>query len=139
MTNALRHRLFRFLLALLLATGLGAQAAKPAPVDLPEARVAVMDLPEVKAWQDARKATAEIQKEKGEKGAPPTAGILTGRREVGKAVFWAVTLYENPQVAPKKWAVFMVRASDGRVFVEGADGKPVPLEQWRKTAPKPEG
>lgn len=49
------------------------------------------------------------------------------------------TTQADLQVDPMKWAVFMVRSTEGRIFVEGDDGKPMPLDQWRKSAPKPEG
>lgn len=137
MTLAFRHLLSILCITILLGTSLGAHAQKPGPVSLPEARAIVMELPEVKTWQTERQSRVDTQKAMGEKGAPPVAGVLTGRREVGKAAYWAVTLYDNPQLDPKKWAVFLVRATDGRIFVEGNDGKPVALDQWRKTVTKP--
>jgi len=133
----MRHLLSIFTVLLACAISTGAHAQKPGAVDLSAARSIVMELPEVKTWQSERQARVDAQKAQGEKGAPPVAGVLTGRREVGKTVYWAVTLYDNPQVDPKKWAVFMVRATDGRIFVEGDDGKPVSLDKWRKTLEKP--
>jgi hypothetical protein len=95
------------------------------------ARGMVMDLPEVKEWQAAR------QKISDEKKSPtPTGGVLTGRRKVQGREHWAVTFYEDPQTQPKKWNTFLVRDSDGKMFVDVEGGKPQTLEQWRK-APKP--
>ena len=48
---------------------------------------------------------------------------------------WAVTFYEDPQTVAKVWAVFFVRAKDGKIFVQGQDGGTVTLEDWRKTRP----
>lgn len=105
---------------------------KPAAekIGLTEARAIVADLPEVKAWEEKRKAEAA----KAGPGQPP-GGILTSLRPVKGVKHWAVTLYENPQTEARKWAVFMVRARDGKIFVETDQGKLIPLEEWRKTRP----
>lgn len=133
---------FRFVsvLALLIAIGVfhdtpAVAQTKPAAAatekfGMSEARSAVMALPEVKAWEEQRRAEAA----KSEGGQPP-GGILTSQRPVKGVKHWAVTLYNNPQVEAKKWAVFLVRAKDGKIFVEADSGKLITLEDWRKTRP----
>ncbi len=132
---------FRFVsvLAVLFALGMlpntSAMAqTKPAAAaekfGMTEARSAVMALPEVKVWEEQRRAEAA----KAEGGQPP-GGILTSQRRVKGVKHWAVTLYNNPQVEAKKWAVFLVRAKDGKIFVEADSGKVITLEDWRKTRP----
>jgi len=107
------------------------KAEATAEIGMQQARDIVMALPEVQAWQDKRRAEAD----KRDKAAGPAAGILTGQRLVGKAKHWAVTFYENPQTEARRWAVFMVRARDGKVFVEADGGRLKSLEDWRKTRP----
>lgn len=101
-------------------------------VSMDEARALVLELPEVKAWQDERRKAAEADRK-----APATGGILTGSRMPMGKKHWAVTFYTNPATSPEKWATFLVRASDGKLFVEGEDGKPIALERWRKTNVRP--
>lgn len=131
-----RSMLVRALMAGLLLSvlpGVSVHAQdKPAAekVGLTEARAIVADLPEVKAWEEKRKAEAA----KAGPGQPP-GGILTSLRPVKGVKHWAVTLYENPQTEARKWAVFMVRARDGKIFVETDQGKLITLEDWRKTRP----
>lgn len=108
-----------------------AQAAGKA-VSMDEARALVLDLPEVKAWQEERRKAAEADRK-----APATGGILTGSRMPTGKKHWSVTFYTNPATSPEKWATFLVRASDGKLFVESEGGKPIPLEQWRKANGKP--
>lgn len=100
------------------------------PFDLQKSRELVMELPEVKAWQEKRREETARNPD-----APPAGGVLTGQRLVKGTKHWAVTFYENPQTEAKKWAVFFVRASDGKVFVESEPGKLLSLEDWRKTRP----
>jgi len=116
-----------------VAAGPKAGASAPAATDIgmQQARDIVMALPEVQVWQDKRREEAE----KRDKAAGPAAGILTGQRQVGKAKHWAVTFYENPQTEARKWAVFLVRARDGKLFVEADGGRLKSLEDWRKTRP----
>ena len=102
-------------------------------VAMGEARTIVLELPEVKAWQEERRKAAEADPK-----APATGGILTGTRTPQGRKYWSVTFYKNPATQPEKWATFLVRTSDGKVFVEGDGGKPVALEQWRQTSAKPE-
>ena len=102
-----------------------------AGVDMQKARALVLELPEVKAWQDKRADEAA----KRQAGSPPAGGILTGLRQVQGVKHWAVTLYEDPQTSARKFAVFLVRARDGRIFVESDAGKPETLEQWRSRRP----
>lgn len=135
--TAVVHRAMLFLaLAIVLPVpALSQPAAKAAPATaekfgLMESRAAVMALPEVKAWEEKRREQAG----KDTTGAPP-AGILTSRRLVKGAKYWAVSLIENPQSTANKWAVFVVRATDGRIFVESEGGKLISLEDWRKTRP----
>lgn len=99
-------------------------------VDLQQARNLVNDLPEVQVWQEARREEAKQRKD-----GQSTGGMLVSARDVKGVKHWAVTLYQDPQTAPKKWAVFLVRAKDGRVFVEQDGGRMIPLEDWRKTRP----
>jgi len=101
-------------------------------VSMDQARALVLELPEVKAWQEERRKAADADRK-----APATGGILTGSRTPMGKKHWAVTFYTNPATSPEKWATFLVRASDGKLFVEGDDGKPVALEQWRKANVKP--
>jgi hypothetical protein len=101
-------------------------------VAMNEARDLVLALPEVKAWQEERRKTAALDPK-----APPTVGILTGTRSPQGRKHWSVTFYRDPSTQPEKWATFLVRARDGKVFIEGEDGKPIPLEQWRRTLEKP--
>lgn len=101
-------------------------------VSMDEARALVLELPEVKTWQEERRKAADADRK-----APATGGILTGSRMPMGKKHWAVTFYANPATSPEKWATFLVRASDGKLFVEGEGGKPIPLEQWRKVAAKP--
>lgn len=110
-----------------------AQAAPPAAAEkfgLMESRAAVMALPEAKAWEDKRKEQAA----KDRTGTPP-GGVLTSRRMIKGVKHWAVSFIEDPQGAARKWAVFIVRAADGRIFVESEGGKLITLEDWRKTRP----
>ncbi len=101
-------------------------------VSMDEARALVLELPEVKAWQEERRKAADADRK-----APATGGILTGSRTPMGKKHWSVTFYSNPATAPEKWATFLVRASDGKLFVEGEGGKPIGLEQWRKSTGKP--
>lgn len=104
------------------------QAAKPkGRVTMDAARGMVMELPEVKQWQAARQKIADDTK-----SPTPTGGVLTGRRKLKGREHWAVTFYEDPQTQPKKWNTFLVRESDGRLFVENEGGKLLTLDQWRK-------
>lgn len=97
-----------------------------------DARTLVLELPEVKAWQEERRKAAAADPK-----APASGGILTGTRTPEGKKYWSVTFYTNPSTQPEKWATFLVRASDGLLFVEGNGGKPVPLEQWRRVTAKP--
>lgn len=135
--TAVVHRVTLFLaLAVFLPLPAWSQTpAKAAPAaaekfGLMESRAAVMALPEVKAWEEKRREQAG----KETTGAPP-GGILTTRRLIKGAKYWAVSLIENPQTTANKWAVFVVRAADGRIFVESEGGKLITLEDWRKTRP----
>lgn len=118
-------------LSLAIVTPGFAQSVSKA-VSMDEARALVLDLPEVKAWQEERRKAADADRK-----APATGGILTGSRMPMGKKHWSVTFYSNPSTAPEKWATFLVRASDGKLFVEGEGGKPIALEQWRKVAAKP--
>jgi len=125
---------FRRVAAILLLSFLipaFAQGAGKA-VSMDEARALVLELPEVKAWQEERRKAAEADRK-----APATGGILTGSRMPMGKKHWSVTFYTNPATSPEKWATFLVRASDGKLFVENEGGKPIPLEQWRKANGKP--
>lgn len=97
---------------------------------LRESRELVVALPEVKAWQEKVNASAS----KAAAGGPP-GGILTALKRIDGVKHWSVTLYENPQVDAKRWAVFLVRARDGRIFVQTDDGRIITLEAWRKARP----
>ena len=108
-----------------------AKAQAGTEIGMQQARDIVMALPEVQAWQDKRREEAE----KRDKSAGPAAGILTGQRRVGKVKHWTVTFYENPQTEARKWVVFLVRARDGKLFVESDDGRLKSMEDWRKTRP----
>ena len=138
--TALRFLILPFWIATSLVAGPMAMAAEtkpaakapaPAEIGMQQARDIVLGLPEVQAWQDKRREEAE----KRDKAAGPAAGILTGQRLVGKVKHWAVTFYENPQTEARKWAVFLVRARDGKLFVEDNGGRLKSLEDWRKTRP----
>lgn len=107
-----------------------AKAPARAGLDMQEARSLVLDLPEVKAWQDARR-----EETKGRADGKAAGGILTGLRNEKGVKYWAVTFYKDPQSAPKKWAVFMVRAKDGRIFAEKEGGGMQSLDEWRKAQP----
>lgn len=121
-------------LSLLLSSNAPAQTASSSKdkVAMGEARAIVLELPEVKAWQEARRKAAEVDRK-----SPASGGILTGTRTPQGKKHWSVTLYTNPATQPEKFATFLVRASDGKVFVEGEGGKPVSLEQWRRVNTKP--
>ena len=111
-----------------------AQTAKPAAragLDFQEARALVLELPEVKAWQDARR-----EENKSRTDGKSSGGVLTGLRNLKGGKHWAVTFYKDPQTAPKKWAVFLVRAKDGRIFAEKEDGGVQTLDEWRKAQPE---
>ncbi|MFO1320952.1 MAG: hypothetical protein U1F52_15170 [Burkholderiales bacterium] len=97
---------------------------------LTESRAAVLALPEVKAWEEKRREQAA----KDTTGAPP-GGILASRRMLKGVKHWAISFIEDPQVSARKWAVFVVRAADGKIFVESEGGKLITLEDWRKTRP----
>jgi hypothetical protein len=119
--------------ALAVAPPASAQTAKPAAraeLDLQEARSLVLELPEVKAWQDARR-----EENKARTDGKSSGGVLTGLRNLKGVKHWAVTFYKDPQTAPKKWAVFLVRAKDGRIFAEKEDGGVQTLDEWRKAQP----
>lgn len=104
------------------------QAPRPqGKVTMDMARGLVLEIPEVKQWQAARQKIADETK-----GPSPTGGVLTGRRKLKGREHWAVTFYEDPQTQPKKWNTFLVRESDGRLFVENEGGKLLTLDQWRK-------
>lgn len=125
------RRLLLLSLTTLALPALGQQAPRPkGAVTMDTARNLVMELPEVKKWQAARQKIADDTK-----GPSPTGGVLTGRRTLQGREHWAVTFYEDPQTQPKKWNTFLVRATDGRLFVEGDAGKLLTLDQWRKAAP----
>jgi hypothetical protein len=118
--------------------GLGSVFAQNSPksadkvASMSDARAIVLELPEVKTWQEQRRKAAAADPK-----APASGGILSGTRTPEGRKYWSVTFYNNPSTQAEKWATFLVRASDGLVFVEGNGGKPVPLEQWRRIAAKP--
>jgi hypothetical protein len=117
-----------------LGSALAQNAPNPADkgIGLSDARAIVLELPEVKTWQeDRRKAAAANPK------APATGGIVSGARTLEGKKYWSMVFYSNPSTQPERWATFLVRASDGVVFVEGNAGKPVLLEQWRRVTAKP--
>lgn len=117
-----------------LGSSLAQNAPNPADkgIGLSDARAIVLELPEVKTWQeDRRKAAAANPK------APATGGIVSGARTLEGKKYWSMVFYSNPSTQPERWATFLVRASDGVVFVEGNAGKPVLLEQWRRVIAKP--
>jgi hypothetical protein len=119
--------------ALAVAPPASAQTAKPAAraeLDLQEARSLVLELPEVKAWQGARREETKTRSD-----GKAAGGVLTGLRNLKGVKHWAVTFYKDPQTAPKKWAVFLVRAKDGRIFAEKDDGGVQTLDEWRKAPP----
>jgi hypothetical protein len=134
----LPHNIARVALAFCVATLVAVPAAlaeKPkasarAAVDMQAARALVLELPEVQAWQDARR-----EETKSRTDGKAAGGILTGLREVSGVKYWAVTFYKDPQSAPKKWAVFMVRAKDGRIFAEKEGGGTQSLDEWRRAQP----
>jgi hypothetical protein len=118
--------------------GLGSVFAQNSPksadkvASMGEARAIVLELPEVTTWQEQRRKAAAA-----DPTAPASGGILSGTRTPEGKKYWSVTFYNNPSTQAEKWATFLVRASDGLVFVEGNGGKPVPLEQWRRITAKP--
>jgi hypothetical protein len=136
----LRSLSLRAFLAAALGVSLAASAADaPKPrdaaaqsgvVDMQKAKQLVVELPEVATWQESRREAAKTRTD-----GKPTAGTLVGSREVNGAKHWAITLYEDPQTVAKVWAVFLVRAKDGKIFVKAQDGGTVTLEDWRKTRP----
>ncbi len=105
-------------------------APQAGAVDMQKARQMILDLPEVMAWQESRREEAKKRTD-----GKPTGGTLVGGRDLKGVKHWAVTFYEDPQTVAKVWAVFFVRAKDGRIFVQSADGGLVTLEDWRKTRP----
>ncbi len=133
--NSLTRAATAWSLALLLGGNAVAQTASQSKdkVAMGDARTIVLELPEVKAWQEERRKAAEADPK-----APAAGGILTGTRTPQGKKYWSVTFYKNPATQPEKWATFLVRTSDGKVFVEGDGGKPVALEQWRRASAKPE-
>ena len=134
----LSHTIARAALALCVTTLVAVPAAlaeKPraparAALDMQEARALVLELPEVKVWQDARRDETKSRTD-----GKSAGGILTGLRELSGVKYWAVTFYKDPQSAPKKWAVFMVRAKDGRIFAEKEGGGVQSLDDWRRSQP----
>jgi hypothetical protein len=117
-----------------LGSALAQNAPNPADkgMGMSDARAIVLELPEVKAWQDERRKAAAANPK-----APATGGIVSGARTLEGKKYWSMVFYSNPSTQPERWATFLVRASDGVVFVEGNAGKPVPLEQWRRITAKP--
>jgi len=109
------------------------QARTKDKLGMDEARALVLDLPEVKAWREERRKAAAADPK-----APATAGILTGSRTPGGKKHWSVTFYKNPSTQAEKWATFLVRTSDAKLFVEGENGNPLPLELWRRGIAKPD-
>jgi hypothetical protein len=117
-----------------LGSAIAQNTPKPADkgIGLSDARAIVFELPEVKTWQDERRKAAAADPK-----APASGGIVSGARTLEGKKFWSMVFYSNPSTRPERWATFLVRASDGVVFVEGNAGKPVPLEQWRRVTAKP--
>ncbi len=107
-----------------------AAAPQSGAVDMQKAKQLVLELPEVAAWQESRREAAKTRTD-----GKPTGGTLIGGRDLKGVKHWAVTFYEDPQTVAKVWAVFFVRAKDGKIFVQGQDGGTVTLEDWRKTRP----
>lgn len=138
--NMTRRRSLAALLALVCYAALPAHAQTSAPsktqLTMEEARLKVLELPEVQAWKQEREREAE-----GQQGGPAAGGILTGVRSPkgSKAKHYAITFYKTPRTAPEKWNVFFVRASDGKIFVEDEKGGAIPLEDWRRRAAKGAG
>jgi hypothetical protein len=127
-----RRLLAAFAGTVALASPAAFAATKKKGVEMAEARALVLDLPEVKAWQQSRREAAQAD---AKVGGMATGGILTGRRKVAGKDYWALTFYEDPQVTAKKWNVFFVRISDAALFVDAGEGKsPQPIAQWRKAA-----
>lgn len=128
------HKIFNIALAVWIMTfgsliSPSSAHAQDRKIDLQEAKSIVMEIPEVKAWYERKRAEAKIVQGQ---GVPAAAGVHTARRMVKDQVYWAVSLIENPTTDPTKWAVFLVRAKDGQITVENDTGKPKSLNEWQK-------
>lgn len=88
---------------------------------------ALMDLPEIKAWN------AHLEKSSGGsvRGAlieyGPTPKNISGKR------YWQFSYVENTPDAAHRWESFLVGENTPEILVEDDEsGLPMPLDQWRK-------
>jgi hypothetical protein len=134
-------------LAGLLAAGLGvyywqlhpstpavhdeAQAPAPAPAKGPhskaQASLALMALPELRAWSE------RIEKASGGKAHGALIEYDPAPRMVNGKRYWQLSFVENGVDAAHHWQTFLVSASDGEILVEdAASDELMSLERWRK-------
>ncbi|MES2316303.1 MAG: hypothetical protein V4631_02325 [Pseudomonadota bacterium] len=104
-----------------------AEAPFIGPRTKPEAMLALMSLPELKAW------SAHIEKSSGgsSRGAlieyGPTPKDINGKR------YWQLSYVENTPDAAHRWESFLVGENTPEILVEDAEtDQPISLEQWRK-------
>lgn len=132
-------------LAGLLAAGLGvyylqlhppaargdAPATAPAPAKGPrgkaQASMALMALPELRAW------SAGIEKASGGKAHGALIEYDPEPRTVNGKRYWQLSFVENGADAARHWQTFLVSASDDQILVEdAATDELMSLERWRK-------
>ena len=97
------------------------------PRTKPEAMLALMALPELKAW------SAQIEKSSGgtSRGAlieyGPTPKNIDGKR------YWQLSYVENTPDAAHRWESFLVGENTPEILVEDTEtDQPISLDQWRK-------
>lgn len=97
------------------------------PRTKPEAMVALMSLPELKAW------SAHI--ETSSKGASHGALIEYGPtpKDIGGKRYWQLSYVENTPDAAHRWESFLVGENNPEILVEDDErGQPLTLDEWRK-------
>ena len=112
--------------------------AQPAPVVVPstpfigprtkpEAMVALMSLPELKAWSSHIETSS--------KGTSHGALIEYGPtpKTIGSKRYWQLSYVESTPDAAHRWDSFLVGENTPEILVEDDErGQPLSLEQWRK-------
>jgi hypothetical protein len=107
----------------------------PAVIDKPfvgprsksDAMVALMALPELKAWSEHIAASSN--------GASHGALIEYGPtpKTIGEKRYWQLSYVENTPDAAHRWDSFLVGENTPEILVEDAEtDQPIALDQWRK-------
>ena len=97
------------------------------PLTKPEAMVALMSLPELKAWSSHIETSS--------KGTSHGALIEYGPtpKTIGSKRYWQLSYVESTPDAAHRWDSFLVGENTPEILVEDDErGPPLSLDEWRK-------